>query len=200
MLGMYVPDRFSLKSSRVQDGMGLYTARRVRKVGDPRRPARPRSRRPARPSAAGSARAASLREPRGEPGRLPSPATPEPAPPRRCGAAGRPAARCLSSAAGSEAGCCLPPPRPGGGCVLALAEARAGGCRPGAHAAPLPLSCFRMWKCDQKRPAFPVGMDGGGGAAHSAAFPQASASPSGIQQFFPSFQNVQCEFWEGPSR
>lgn len=34
MLGMYVPDRFSLKSSRVQDGMGLYTARRVRKVGD----------------------------------------------------------------------------------------------------------------------------------------------------------------------
>ncbi|XP_041614469.1 PR domain zinc finger protein 5 isoform X3 [Vulpes lagopus] len=31
MLGMYVPDRFSLKSSRVQDGMGLYTARRVRK-------------------------------------------------------------------------------------------------------------------------------------------------------------------------
>lgn len=28
---MYVPDRFSLKSSRVQDGMGLYTARRVRK-------------------------------------------------------------------------------------------------------------------------------------------------------------------------
>ncbi|ERE66515.1 PR domain zinc finger protein 5 [Cricetulus griseus] len=32
MLGMYVPDRFALKSSRVQDGMGLYTARRVRKV------------------------------------------------------------------------------------------------------------------------------------------------------------------------
>nr|XP_012601312.1 PR domain zinc finger protein 5 isoform X4 [Microcebus murinus] len=31
MLGMYVPDRFSLKSSRVQDGMGLYTARGVRK-------------------------------------------------------------------------------------------------------------------------------------------------------------------------
>ncbi|XP_058405967.1 PR domain zinc finger protein 5 isoform X4 [Diceros bicornis minor] len=31
MLGMYVPDRFSLKSSRVQDGMGLYTARRVTK-------------------------------------------------------------------------------------------------------------------------------------------------------------------------
>nr|XP_034491118.1 PR domain zinc finger protein 5 isoform X2 [Marmota flaviventris] len=31
MLGMYVPDRFSLKSSRVQDGMGLYTARRVSK-------------------------------------------------------------------------------------------------------------------------------------------------------------------------
>ncbi|XP_021020655.1 PR domain zinc finger protein 5 isoform X3 [Mus caroli] len=31
MLGMYVPDRFALKSSRVQDGMGLYTARRVRK-------------------------------------------------------------------------------------------------------------------------------------------------------------------------
>lgn len=34
MLGMYVPDRFALKSSRVQDGMGLYTARRVKKVGD----------------------------------------------------------------------------------------------------------------------------------------------------------------------
>uniref|UniRef100_A0A493T3M0 PR/SET domain 5 n=1 Tax=Anas platyrhynchos platyrhynchos TaxID=8840 RepID=A0A493T3M0_ANAPP len=32
MLGMYVPDRFALKSSQVQDGMGLYTARRVRKV------------------------------------------------------------------------------------------------------------------------------------------------------------------------
>ncbi|XP_068960987.1 PR domain zinc finger protein 5 isoform X2 [Petaurus breviceps papuanus] len=31
MLGMYVPDRFALKSSQVQDGMGLYTARRVRK-------------------------------------------------------------------------------------------------------------------------------------------------------------------------
>lgn len=34
MLGMYVPDRFALKSSKVQDGMGLYTARRVKKVGD----------------------------------------------------------------------------------------------------------------------------------------------------------------------
>ncbi|XP_032618434.1 PR domain zinc finger protein 5 isoform X5 [Chelonoidis abingdonii] len=31
MLGMYVPDRFALKSSKVQDGMGLYTARRVKK-------------------------------------------------------------------------------------------------------------------------------------------------------------------------
>ncbi|XP_033968797.1 PR domain zinc finger protein 5-like, partial [Trematomus bernacchii] len=31
MLGMYVPDRFSLKASRVQDGVGLFTARRVRK-------------------------------------------------------------------------------------------------------------------------------------------------------------------------
>ncbi|XP_075472304.1 PR domain zinc finger protein 5 isoform X2 [Ascaphus truei] len=31
MLGMYVPDRFSLKSSQVQDGMGLYTSRRVKK-------------------------------------------------------------------------------------------------------------------------------------------------------------------------
>lgn len=36
MLGMYVPDRFALKSSKVQDGMGLYTARRVKKVGDGR--------------------------------------------------------------------------------------------------------------------------------------------------------------------
>lgn len=34
MLGMYVPDRFALKSSKVQDGMGLYTARKVKKVGD----------------------------------------------------------------------------------------------------------------------------------------------------------------------
>lgn len=33
MLGMYVPDRFSLKSSKVQDGVGLYAARRVKKVG-----------------------------------------------------------------------------------------------------------------------------------------------------------------------
>ena len=32
MLGMYVPDRFALKSSKVQDGIGLYTARRVKKV------------------------------------------------------------------------------------------------------------------------------------------------------------------------
>ncbi|XP_016097956.1 PR domain zinc finger protein 5-like [Sinocyclocheilus grahami] len=31
MLGMYVPDRFVLKSSKVQDGMGLYTARAVHK-------------------------------------------------------------------------------------------------------------------------------------------------------------------------
>lgn len=29
---MYVPDRFVLKSSKVQDGMGLYTAREVKKV------------------------------------------------------------------------------------------------------------------------------------------------------------------------
>lgn len=34
MLGMYVPDRFALKSSKIQDGMGLFTARRVKKVGD----------------------------------------------------------------------------------------------------------------------------------------------------------------------
>ncbi|ROL47040.1 PR domain zinc finger protein 5 [Anabarilius grahami] len=31
MLGMYVPDRFVLKSSKVQDGMGLYTSRAVKK-------------------------------------------------------------------------------------------------------------------------------------------------------------------------
>lgn len=42
MLGMYVPDRFALKSSRVQDGMGLYTARRVRKVGERPAQAAPR--------------------------------------------------------------------------------------------------------------------------------------------------------------
>lgn len=44
MLGMYVPDRFALKSSRVQDGMGLYTARRVRKVGERPAQAAPRPR------------------------------------------------------------------------------------------------------------------------------------------------------------
>lgn len=44
MLGMYVPDRFSLKSSRVQDGMGLYTARRVAKVGARRARRFPRGR------------------------------------------------------------------------------------------------------------------------------------------------------------
>lgn len=44
MLGMYVPDRFALKSSRVQDGMGLYTARRVRKVGERLAQAAPRPR------------------------------------------------------------------------------------------------------------------------------------------------------------
>lgn len=45
MLGMYVPDRFSLRASRVQDGMGLFTARRVAKgekfgpfAGEKRRP------------------------------------------------------------------------------------------------------------------------------------------------------------------
>ncbi|XP_077156540.1 PR domain zinc finger protein 5 isoform X2 [Paroedura picta] len=31
MLGMYVPDRFALKSSNAQEGMGLFTARRVKK-------------------------------------------------------------------------------------------------------------------------------------------------------------------------
>ncbi|XP_043552540.1 PR domain zinc finger protein 5 isoform X1 [Chiloscyllium plagiosum] len=31
MLGMYVPDRFSLKPSKVQEGIGLYTARRIKK-------------------------------------------------------------------------------------------------------------------------------------------------------------------------
>lgn len=41
---MYVPDRFALKSSRVQDGMGLYTARRVRKVGERPAQAAPRPR------------------------------------------------------------------------------------------------------------------------------------------------------------
>lgn len=35
MLGMYVPDRFSLQSSKVQDGIGLFTARRVKKVCAP---------------------------------------------------------------------------------------------------------------------------------------------------------------------
>ncbi|XP_053559578.1 PR domain zinc finger protein 5 [Bombina bombina] len=31
MQGMYVPDRFTLRSSQVQDGMGLYTSRKVKK-------------------------------------------------------------------------------------------------------------------------------------------------------------------------
>lgn len=51
---MYVPDRFSLKSSRVQDGMGLYTARRVAKVGDGGGPRAPRRR--AAPPQTGSRR------------------------------------------------------------------------------------------------------------------------------------------------
>lgn len=93
MLGMYVPDRFSLKSSRVQDGMGLYTARRVRKVGDPAaaraRPLPPR--RAPLPAPAGSARVASLREPRGEPGRRGGfRAAVLPSRRRHVGAAGRP--------------------------------------------------------------------------------------------------------------
>lgn len=58
---MYVPDRFSLKSSRVQDGMGLYTARRVTKVGD-----RGGRRLPGRPSA-GRAPPASRLSPAGRP-------------------------------------------------------------------------------------------------------------------------------------
>lgn len=70
MLGMYVPDRFSLKSSRVQDGMGLYTARRVAKVGDP------------------AARACPPRAPRA-PGRSPQAGRPG-FPPWRRGAAGVP--------------------------------------------------------------------------------------------------------------
>lgn len=112
MLGMYVPDRFSLKSSRVQDGMGLYTARRVRKVGDPAAACAPAAAprllrlgvpRAAPPSfplrPAGAPRAGRGR--RGCRGR--------PCPPRlpsgwrhvvvrgARAAAGRPAARCLSS-------------------------------------------------------------------------------------------------------
>lgn len=199
MLGMYVPDRFSLKSSRVQDGMGLYTARRVRKVGDPAgaraRPLPPR-RAPLSRARGLRARRLSAGAPRGAgpAGRLPSPAPPEPAAPRRCGrarsAAGRPAARCLSSAAGSGAGCCLPPPWPRRGVVSWRWQRHARVSVSRARTQLRRLSCFRMWKCDQRRLAFPVGIDGGGGAAYSAALPQASASPSGIQQFFPSFQTV----------
>lgn len=54
MLGMYVPDRFALKSSRVQDGMGLYTARRVRKVGERPAQAAPRPRACGEPGPVGS--------------------------------------------------------------------------------------------------------------------------------------------------
>lgn len=137
MLGMYVPDRFSLKSSRVQDGMGLYTARRVRKVGDPAAArARPRPPRRAPLTApAGSARVASLREPRGEPGRRGGFRAPVLASRRRhVGAAGRapppaalrqdvfpPLQEVRRDAAPSASA-------PAGGSVLALAEARAGGC------------------------------------------------------------------------
>ncbi|XP_061275262.1 PR domain zinc finger protein 5 isoform X4 [Bos javanicus] len=51
----------------------------------------------------------------------------------------------------------LPPSAlaPAGGCVLALAEARAGVCLSGAPPQLRRLSCFRMWKCDQRRLAFP---------------------------------------------
>lgn len=51
---MYVPDRFALKSSRVQDGMGLYTARRVRKVGERPAQAAPRTRACGEPGPVGS--------------------------------------------------------------------------------------------------------------------------------------------------
>lgn len=109
MLGMYVPDRFSLKSSRVQDGMGLYTARRVAKVG-----ARPAPRLPA-PSA-GRARRLLARGRRGRgpgtearvrgaawPAGLGCSATSVPAAPaaRSGGGTARPAAGCLASPAGS---------------------------------------------------------------------------------------------------
>lgn len=53
---MYVPDRFSLKSSRVQDGMGLYTARRVAKVGARRAPPPRALRGPLLPGVAGRSR------------------------------------------------------------------------------------------------------------------------------------------------
>lgn len=103
---MYVPDRFSLKSSRVQDGMGLYTARRVAKVGDPaaRAPCPPRApsagpgrRRAAGPGSRGpgSSRAAL---PASLPAAAPRQCRPLPAAARAGGGTARgPAAGCLSS-------------------------------------------------------------------------------------------------------
>lgn len=122
------------KSSCVQDGMGFHTA--CREEGGDLAAARARPRPPRRaPLTARGLRASPLcGAPRGAgpAGRLPSPSPREPAAPRRCGgarsAAGRPAARCLSSAAGSEADAAPLRLGPGGGSVLALAEARAGGC------------------------------------------------------------------------
>lgn len=158
MLGMYVPDRFSLKSSRVQDGMGLYTARRVRKVGDPVAACAPlllpRSvRLPGSPfrRAGGYAGVALSRGwpgvPRGGRGwrgglRLPAP--PERAAPRKCL---RGALRCrlvrgrnclgppcgkmsFLSPAGSESGWSLPLPRFREGAASLRWRSRVGGCLP----------------------------------------------------------------------
>lgn len=70
MLGMYVPDRFALKSSRVQDGMGLYTARRVRKVGERPAQAAPRPRACGESGPAGSGRPGCPPPPRGREARV----------------------------------------------------------------------------------------------------------------------------------
>lgn len=83
MLGMYVPDRFALKSSKVQDGMGLYAARRVKKVGDGRASGITAWPGPARPGGARLPRIAGERAGSSAPRRR-RPGRRAPTSPRRC--------------------------------------------------------------------------------------------------------------------
>lgn len=194
---MYVPDRFSLKSSRVQDGMGLYTARRVRKVGDPAQPARPRSCRAlcasrARPSSGlgGPAGGTAVAPGRGRPAlpreglrppRLPSGQRHVRAGGSRSAAgrsgggtaAGRPAAkRSFLSPAGSEPeGASL---SLGSGSERSLCVGGAARGRVSSQARTQPrrrLSSFRMRKCGRKRLALRTGFGrGASGAKRQTGF------------------------------
>lgn len=144
----------------------------------PRAPAPAAPRAPHRPRAP---RASPLREPRrGRAGKGGFRADPrEPAAPRpRCGGRAPPPAALRQDV--------FPPLQevrrdaapsasaPAGKYCLALAEAR-GRLSLGRARSSAAFSGFRMWKCDQRRLASPVGRDGGG-ALRNAALPQASTS------------------------